>query len=340
MTNYFCLTGNQNRAIELGQRALTVVEAVADLALQVEVSYRLGQAYWYLGDYRQAIACFERDVVCLEGELIRERFGMPGLPSVLSRDWLIRSLAEQGAFVEGRERGEDVVRLAEALATTIDHPFSLSCAYYGIGHLYLRHGDFDKAIPALERSLEVCQVGHIRLLVPSRASQVGYAYALAGRVAEALPLLEQAVEQAASMGIAIGQSLFIIHLSEAYLLAGRMEEAMQHAGRALELSRAHQERGHQAWALRLLGEIHPHWEPLAVEQAEASYQQALSLADELGMRPLQAHCHRGLGTLYMKIGQRAQALAELSIAIELYKAMDMTFWLPEAETALAQLEGR
>jgi tetratricopeptide (TPR) repeat protein len=74
-------------------------------------------------------------------------------------------------------------------------------------------------------------------------------------------------------------------------------------------------------------------------QAEAYYQQALALADELGMRPLQAHCHRGLGTLYHRIGQGEQAHAELSAAIELYRAMDMTFWLPQAEAALAQVEG-
>ena len=60
------------------------------------------------------------------------------------------------------------------------------------------------------------------------------------------------------------------------------------------------------------------------------------------MRPLQAHCHRGLGTLYATTGQREQARADLSAAIELYRAMDMTFWLPQAETALVQVqvEGR
>jgi class 3 adenylate cyclase/tetratricopeptide (TPR) repeat protein len=340
MSNYFTITGNLDRAIELGQRALTVAEAVADLALQVEVNYRLGQVYWALGDYGQAIAYFKMNVVYLEGDLIRERFGMPGLPSVLSRDWLVRSLAEQGAFIEGRERGEDVVRLAEALAATIDHPFSLSSAYYGVGHLYLRHGDVDKAIPALERSLEVCQVGHIRLLIISRASLLGYAYALAGRVAVALPLLEQAVEQAASMGFTLHQSLMIAQLSEAYLMAGRMDEALTQAQGALELSREHQERGHQAWVHRLLGEIHSHPAPPEVEPAATHYRQALALAEELGMRPLQAHCHCGLGTLYCRIGQREQARAELSAAIDLYRAMDMTFWLPQAELVLAQLEAR
>ena len=57
-------------------------------------------------------------------------------------------------------------------------------------------------------------------------------------------------------------------------------------------------------------------EPPEVAQAEAHYRQALTLAEELGMRPLQAHCHRGLGTLYATTGQREQARAELSTAID------------------------
>jgi len=65
-----------------------------------------------------------------------------------------------------------------------------------------------------------------------------------------------------------------------------------------------------------------------------------ALADELGMRPLLAHCHRGLGTLYFKTGRREEARTELTAAIELYRAMAMTFWLPQAEAALAEVEGR
>ena len=79
--------------------------------------------------------------------------------------------------------------------------------------------------------------------------------------------------------------------------------------------------------------------PRRAQQAEAHYRQALALAEELGMRPLQAHCHRGLGTLYATTGQREQARTALSTAIELYRAMEMTFWLPQAEAALAQVEG-
>jgi hypothetical protein len=56
------------------------------------------------------------------------------------------------------------------------------------------------------------------------------------------------------------------------------------------------------------------------------------------MRPLQAHCHRSLGTLYTMTGQREQARAELSMAIVMYRAMDMAFWLPQTEAVLAQAD--
>ena len=55
------------------------------------------------------------------------------------------------------------------------------------------------------------------------------------------------------------------------------------------------------------------------------------------MRPLQAHCHRGLGMLYTNIGHQEQARAALSTAMEMYRTMEMTFWLPEVKAVLAQV---
>jgi tetratricopeptide (TPR) repeat protein len=81
-------------------------------------------------------------------------------------------------------------------------------------------------------------------------------------------------------------------------------------------------------------------DPPERELAEGYYQQALALAEELGMRPLQAHCHRSLGILYGQVGRGQQARAALSTAIALYQAMEMTFWLPQAEAVLAQVKDR
>jgi tetratricopeptide (TPR) repeat protein len=123
------------------------------------------------------------------------------------------------------------------------------------------------------------------------------------------------------------------------MLAGRLEEAHALAKRTLALAGAHQERGNEAYALRLLGEISARRQLPEHDQADAFYRRALALAEELGMRPLVAHCHVGLGKLYATVGRRAEASAELSVARNLYQTMEMTYWLPQAEAAPAPASG-
>jgi hypothetical protein len=80
-----------------------------------------------------------------------------------------------------------------------------------------------------------------------------------------------------------------------------------------------------------------HGDSPKTDPAENWYRQALVLADELGMRPLAAHRHLGLGTLYQKLGPDAEAQAELSTAAELYRKIEVPFWLAKTEAVLAQM---
>jgi tetratricopeptide (TPR) repeat protein len=336
LSAYFWQASEHDRAIDAGHQALTLAVQRRDSSLEVTTHVRLGQVYHAIGDYRRAVDVLKRNVASLAGEHNRERFGLPGAASVFSRMWLSWCLAECGAFAEGITQGEAGRQIAEGIM----HPYTLTLAYLGIGGVHLAKGDLRMAIARLERGLGLCQVWTLPILFPMVASHVGYAWALAGRVAEALPLLQQAVEQADAMRRMDSHALRVAWLGEAYLLAGHSAEAMLVAQRALELSRAHKERGHEAWTHRLLAEIHAHQASAEATPAEAAYRQALALAEDLGMRPLQAHCHRGLGMLYTKIGQWEPARTALSTAIAMYQSMEMTFWLPETEAALAQVEGR
>ena len=307
-----------------------------DGSLQVHTNFHLGQVYYSLGAYRQAIDILRQNVAMLQGELRSERYGVAGLLSVTSRTFLVWSLAELGAFPEGKVLATEGLRLAEVA----DEPFSLISADMTIGALTLRQGEAATAIPVLERALSRCHTWQNRFLLPQAASLLAVAYARCGRLDESRSLWEQGMEQAVAQGQRPRQALWGVWLGEAQLLAGCLEEVQQLAQCALTLSQVHQERGNQAYALRLLGESAARRDPPGVESAASYYHQALALAEELGMRPLQAHCHRGLGTLYVATGQRAQAHTELATAIEMYQSMVMTFWLPETEAALAQVEGR
>jgi tetratricopeptide (TPR) repeat protein len=310
--------------------------ACGDVTSQVVIRFNLAWAYVTMGDYRQAIDLNRSIAEFVKDDVHSGRASGGGFMSVLCRNTLAWMLAECGAFAEGLAYGEEGIRLAE----TSEHPGSLARIYNGVGQLYLRKGDLPQAIAMLEQAWHFCQVAHITLFAPIIAANLGSAYALSGRVAEALPLLEHAVAQAASMGHMGHQAYRVVQLSEGSLLADRIEDASDLAERAFELAHIHKERGTQAYALRLRGEIATRRELPDNALAQAHYQQALALAEELGMRPLVAHCHLGLGTLYTRLDQQEQAYTELSIAIDLYRAMDMTYWLSQAEAALAQLETR
>jgi tetratricopeptide (TPR) repeat protein len=221
MTEHFKVRGDPDQAIELGQRALVIAAAFGDFGLQVALNLYLGQVYHTLGDYRRAMDFLRRNVAALEGDLVRERFGLAGLLSVFSRAYLCRSLAEHGEFAEGIALAEEGSRIAKA----VDQPYTLISAHMGVGFLYLRKGDLHKAIPLLERGFELCQAANIPVDLPTIASALGAAYVLSGAIAQALPLLEQAVEQGISMRLMASHSLRVVWLAEAYLLVGRIQEA-------------------------------------------------------------------------------------------------------------------
>jgi tetratricopeptide (TPR) repeat protein len=336
LSDYFYLRGAHGRAIASGQRALALATASGDVVLHAVANQYLGFAYKAQGDYRQALDCLRQTVAFFDGARCHDHFAAPILPAVLSRAHLAWVHAELGTIAEGRACGEAGLRIADVLG----HPRDRMVAAWGLGLLALRQGDLSRALPVLERAVGIAQDMDLPAWFQRIAPVLGAAYTLAGRVADAVPLLTQAMEQAMAMEIVDFQAFCRLSLGEAYLLTGHLEEAQALAERALGHAREHQERGHQAYALRLLGEIAAHRAPPDVDEAAAHYHQALALADELGMRPLQAHCHRGLGTLYAMTGQGEQARTALSTAIALYQAMEMTFWLPQTEAALAQVEGR
>ncbi len=197
-----------------------------------------------------------------------------------------------------------------------------------------------QATSYLERGLSLCRAGDFPGWYGLLVSFLGPAFLLAGQATEAVPLLEQAVEQATARSIRTHLARLVAGLSEAYLLEKRDVDALQLAQSSLQIAQDQKARDSEARTLCLLGDIAARCEPPESAPAETHYHQSLALAEELGMRPLVAHCHHGLGTLYAATGQREQARAALATAITLYRAMDMTFWLPQVEAALPQVEAR
>ena len=325
--------GEHEQAVTACERIIVMAGTLGDYGLEAPATLRMGSAYYCLGNYPKALESLKRNLVPVNSPVVGERFGGVGLIFAFSRGSLAVTLSERGEFVEAVVRCTEAIQIAEA----VGHPYSVGLTYRGMGLLHLRQGDLHQATLALEHALEVCQGVDSPNLFHAVRSTLGYTYALSGRSAEGTPLLEEAVAGHVMIGIPEGQSSRTIWLSEAYLLAGREADARAAAQRALGLARQHKERGHEAYTLRLLGEIAAREDPLDIGKAEDQYHRALALAEELGMRPLIAHCHVGLGKLYRRIGNLQRAKEHLTTATKMMRDMEMGLWLEQAEAELKEL---
>ena len=327
LSGYFNQAGDDPiRAIEQGQRALGIASAIGDFSLQIQANHFLGVANRLVGDFDRAIYHLKKNVESLVGDQIYDRCGLAFLASVGCRQQLVFLLGERGQFTEAAVHGGEAIHIAEVA----NHPFSLSTAYFGVGHLHLMKGVIDTAISMLERSLETCRLWHLQQIVSRVAAVLGYAYAAAGRVGETMPLLALANERT--------RLPVTSELAQGYLLIGKPEEALSLASRALDLSRRHGERGAETGALYVLGEIALSTKPVDIAKAEDHYRQAMALADGIGLRPLAAHCHVGLGKLYRQNGDLRLAKEHVSNGVAMMREMEMGFWLERAEAEFKELE--
>ncbi len=322
------VAGEHRQAVEVGRRALAIAAESGDRELEREAQYRTGQAYFALGDFRQALDLLSR---CAEGTGAGPRH-----PSTLfaswSRTWLALTLSSLGQFAEAKSHAQEALRIAE----DADHPFTLAEALTGAGSVSLAQGDLDRAIDALERARALIRAWDLQPWAV--LARLGYAYALSARPREGRSLLEEVARDVTTMSsMSVSQAMQLAWLGEAYLLEGRLDDALERAEQAVSLARHHHERGHEAWGLRLLGDIVSHRDRPAVEMAEGYDRQALALASELGMRPLVAHCHFHLGKLFRKTGRQEQAREHLASATAMCREMDMRFWLDQVEAEMARL---
>jgi tetratricopeptide (TPR) repeat protein len=327
--------GDQPRAIELGERGLTIAEANGNLPLQVLATYLLGFANTALGDFPRALTRHRQCAALLEDQPVHHRFGQVALLAVLWRSWILSPLAEVGAFAEAVALGHEARRIAEAAA----QPYSMTVADGNLGLLYCLKGEPAAAIPVLERSVTLCRDYEISVLSTLAIGALGQAYAMAGRVEEALPLLESAVARSTTLGIMWWQPRRLAELADGYLRAGRVRDAAATAERALTLAETLGERGNRAWALRALADVALHGDAPDLAHAARHLAEAQEQAEALGMRPLVARCLLDRGRLSRRAGDHASAREQLTLARDRLAELDMDLWRATAEAELAAIAG-
>jgi DNA-binding SARP family transcriptional activator len=328
----------------LGDFAGALVKGEAARALAIEhdplagmhgVNVMLARTLYGVGDYRRAAAVTTENIG-IERTLIKqaELRGEPRrrmLSLAFSRGWIVLAMAELGEFQAGAEVGSEALEAAGEMGPHQDVWVRLA-----LGRLYAVQGSVDRAVAILEGALPQCEASSDLGVYFSRvASTLGEAYARSGRFPEALTLLERAVEHGETLGFVYSQPLARVCLGEARLMEGHVDEAGRQAAGALEVARRHGQRGSEAWALRLLGEVATRRSAFDRAEAEAHFAAAAALAQERGMRPLLAHCHLGVGETCRRAGEKSRAATAIEAALSAYRSLEMPYWIARAEAAQA-----
>ncbi|MCI0546086.1 MAG: AAA family ATPase [Candidatus Rokubacteria bacterium] len=331
LVNYHYLTGEPDRAIAYGERCLSIGEATGDVGLQALARGYMGYSYHAQGQLARARDILRENVERLEGPRSTGDPAQLSLSHIASCAWLAFTLADLGDFDEAERSAARALRAADADRNAYGQAIATSMA----GLVALRRGALDVAIPSLERSLGICRDKGLAVWRPIPSALLGSAFVQTGRSDDGMPLTEAGVSLSEELGVRAYAPLWTVYQGEAYLAAGQLERAEATGRRALELARLYKEQGHEAWALRLLGDIAARQG--ALDPAAEHYGLAAGLARDLAMRPLRARVELALGRLHQRAGRRAEAERHLSLATSMLFDMDMRLWLEEAADALLAL---
>jgi tetratricopeptide (TPR) repeat protein len=326
LINYHYLKGETTQAIEYGQRCLDVGRAIGDPALQGLARQYMGQSYHAQGDYAEAERALRENIEATAGD-------QATISYVASCGWLAFSLADRGAF----DAANSYLAEAQRAAETTQHAYSRLIAWTLIGLVWIRRGRLARAVLPLERGLEACRKKHLTVWLPIPLSLLGLAFVRLGHVHEGLRLLEDGVALSRELGIRAYLAAWLVNLAEGLLADAQYERAHETARQALDMARAHGERGHEAQALHVLGDIAARGVPPDPVEARARYEDALRLAGELGLRPLVAACLMSLGALEARLGDGTSAARRQARAQQTFDELNMRSGRGSAERELTEL---
>jgi class 3 adenylate cyclase/tetratricopeptide (TPR) repeat protein len=328
LVNYHYLLGEPARTDEYGARCLAIAERRHDPALATLARRYLGHSHHAQGRLRMAIEILEDNL----GALAAKTMSSAGTTaSVASATWLAWALADLGEF----ERADAYLDRARAQADLARHPYSQAIAWTLTGAVWYARGQVDRAVPTLARGLDICREASLTVWQPIPATLLGACLLALDRKDEGLALLRDGVRRAESLGVMAYLSRWTLHLAEGLLVVGDVAGARATADRAMALALTHGERAHEAMAWRVLGDVAVR--EAGLEAAHQAYEQALMLAEELGLRPQIARAHFEIGRLERRLGHLGDAEDHLARAVVLFADMGMRGWLERSQPELKAL---
>jgi class 3 adenylate cyclase/tetratricopeptide (TPR) repeat protein len=298
--NCLVLQARYAEALATGEQALRL--AGGDQRLQLATTMYMARARQARGEFRQAIELFEQILTMLAGKPSDDFHGLPVLPAAFIRSSIAICLAVVGEFESAEAYAAESARRADP----VGQPDSIMWAYWSIGTVALNKGDTGAAVLVFDRLLDVCTTHDLDAYASRIMAGLGRTMARLGQVREGLALLEKAVALDEIAEPQITRSLTLIAYVEALVLAGEFDKALETVIDLVRRTRSLGERGAEAHACWLAAAIHAS-QAADLAAGEAMIEAATSIANELELLPLLAHCHLTRADLQHRAGLQTEA---------------------------------
>lgn len=308
------------KAIEIGQKALTLASRANHFSYQVATMLHLGIFFFTSGDYAKQVEYHQEVRKRLTGTAAFSQHGLSTFPGAWARSHLALGMAELGEF----DKIEELGREALEIAVEVENAYTLAITHAFLGMAYLRCGKLETALEHLDKGYKFCLNSKVKFVHSYAAGALGHAYLLGNEPAQALTILKEGTKaDYLEHGVWAVHSLTI--LADAYRVTGEIKLATETVLRALQMANEGEERGFEAFAMYVMARIKA--DQNLNEEAKNWYQRAFDQASSLSMRPLVAHCHRRLGDVHQRLGEGNQAQLETQLAHEIYHSLGMTYFM-------------
>jgi class 3 adenylate cyclase/tetratricopeptide (TPR) repeat protein len=317
------IEGRYSESIDYAHRALEIATDTGDAPLRVGATYTLAVNYGALGRYRSAIELLIPMVDGPDAEVAKLVIGANLSVYTSACSWLAAFVGLLGDFPRATRYGE------RGLAPARSEPLAEAMLFCLRTVAPLVQGEFTEAAELADTAVRLCEPANLSVWLSNAYSLRGSTRVWLGRLEEGLADLEQGATLYETAGGKASLAFLLYRWAEGLFLANR-PEARGIARRALELAVARGERANEASALHVVAQIEAREAPDG-EAADAHYRRAFALGTEIGLRPLVARCHLGLGELYQRSGKRDRVREHLAAATAMFREMNMRYWLEKAE---------
>jgi tetratricopeptide (TPR) repeat protein len=328
--------GQSVLAAHHGERCFEEAERLADLGLMAETARDLCASYSFSGAYRKLLSLTSRIILRLETANKHEVFGRTGSTHGRLQVYAGMALGYLGRFEEGIAACKKTRRAT--LTHGHSHAFGVGFSEMTTGMIFNLKGEGRAALEHLRRALEIYErTDAMTIFGPMMCAHLGCAYALLGDAQTGREYAERGFKLHGEAGVPTFLSFVHFVLGDCNLRLDDPKKSLFHGEEALRLARLHEARHFEGLALMLLGRVHALVGGPEFLQAEDLLRQAISVFADEGTRPYGALANFYMGQAYAMHAQTEKAREHLRVAGDMFREMDMGYWLAQLKNAQDKL---